>query len=53
MGVCELVKDFVFNILMWVDGIVVCVFEYKIFIILGEFLSVFVVNSLCDLYYLC
>ena len=53
MGARESVKDFALNISTWADGIVARVNQHSTLTTLGEYSSVPVVNSLCDLYHPC
>ncbi len=53
MGARESVKDFALNISTWAEGIVARVNQHSTLTTLGEYSSVPVVNSLCDLYHPC
>lgn len=53
MGARESIKDFALNISTWADGIVARVNQHSTLTILGEYSSVPVINSLCDLYHPC
>ena len=53
MGARESIKDFALNISTWADGIVARVNQHSTLTTLGEYSSVPVINSLCDLYHPC